>query len=475
MRRTKYLSVHMQLLFFLSPRSSPALPSMAASKITLLSLILLFVLSLAVLTGADPVEGGAEAVAAGGSDSSALRAELDQLKSKFHILESLAEEKARELRSKDELISEKEKFLQDKLDKVASLQDEISTLQKKGKVDVAEQVGKARARAGELEKQIDKLKKDLDLQQKEKGSLASRVTETENKMLELNSKLERLQQINNEQRAKILRTERALKVAEEEMMKAKFEASSKIKELSEAHGAWLPPWLALHWMHLQSVAETHWDKHGKPAMNVMVQKAMEKKSQAGKWAEPHIETIKTKWVPVVKEKWVLLATSLEPHVKTLTAKSVEVYETSRTAIAPHVVKIQQVVNPFYQDAMKFSKPYIDQVAAAAKPHAEKIKVTLEPYTKEAVRAYGKFLVSASTYHKQMQGHVQETLKEHEITRALATKEFVWFAASALLALPVILLFRISSGLFCKKAKKPARHANSHHARRKTKRGHTDNK
>lgn len=94
----------------------------------------------------------------------------------------------------------------------------LPLLQKKGKTDAAEQVGKAHARAGELEKQvrhgvifciicsencilhllstylslhvqIDKLKKDLDLQQKEKGSLESRVDETENKMLELNSKL----------------------------------------------------------------------------------------------------------------------------------------------------------------------------------------------------------------------------------------------------------------------------------------------
>ncbi|OWM77250.1 hypothetical protein CDL15_Pgr028887 [Punica granatum] len=451
---------------------------MATSKFTLLSLILVVALILTPGIRADAAaadEGGVEAVAADGSDSSALRAELGQLKSKIHSLESLVDEKSRELKSKDELIAEKEKLLQDKLDKVASLQDEISLLQKKGKMDAAEQVGKAHARAGELEKQVDKLKKELESQQKEKGALETRAAEAENKILELNSKLEKLQRTNDEQKAKILKTERVLKVAEEEMVKAKFEASSKIKELSEVHGAWLPPWLALHWKCLQSSAEKHWKEHGKPAMNLMMEKTMEKKSQAEKWAEPHIETIKTKLVPTIKEQWVVVTTSLEPHVKTLTKKSVEVYETSKTAITPHVIQIQQVVDPYYQEAKKIGKPYIDQVATVAKPHVEKVRVTLEPYTKEAVRVYSKFLESASIYHKQAQEHVRGTLKKHELTRPLATKEFEWFAASALLALPIILLSRICSALFCKKARRPGRHGHSHHGRRKAKRGHPDNK
>ncbi|KAE8056554.1 hypothetical protein FH972_013322 [Carpinus fangiana] len=423
-------------------------------------------------------DSGDETVKVVGSDgsagSSALKIELDQLKSKIQALESHVDEKSKELKAKEEVLVKQEKIIQDKSNNIASLQTEISSLQKKGSLDAEEQVGKAHARAGELEKQADKLKRELETQNKEKKALEAQVNEAEKKVQELSLKLENLLKVNDEQKTKIRKIERALKAAEEEMIKAKSEATSKAKELIEAHGSWLPPWLAVHFIRSQSFMETYWNEHGKPAFDMLIQKAVEKKAQAEKWSEPHIETIKTKWIPTIKDQWVVVKTNVEPHVQSVTKKSIEVYETSKSAVTPHVVRVRELVDPYFQEAKRVSKPYIDQIATVTKPHVDKVRVVIKPYTKEAINAYGKFLKSATTYHHQIQATVQEKLKRHELTRPLATKELEWFVTSALLALPITVLFRIGSAIFCKKAKKPTRNAHTNHARRKAKRVHPGN-
>ncbi|KAM0968613.1 hypothetical protein ACFX13_017241 [Malus domestica] len=444
---------------------------MAASKLAILSIFLALIFSQIRADASVPAEEDepVKLPRSDGPDSSALKIELDQLRAKIHSLEFDVGEKIKELKKKNELIEEKEKVIQKNSDSISSLQSEIDSLQKKGSLDA--ELGKAHARAGELEKKVNELKKELQSQRNEKEGLEARANEAEKKVDVLLLKIENIEKTNDEQKTKIRKTERALKVAEEEMLKAKFEATLKAKELNEVHGAWIPPWLAVHFMQCQSFLERHWNVHGKPAVDIAVQKALEKKAQAEKWAEPHVETLKTKWIPAIKEQWEVVKDTVEPHVKSLSTKTFEVYEVSKTTLAPHVIKAQEVVDPYFQEAKKFSKPYVDQVATVAKPHVDKVRVVLKPYTKKAVIAYEKFLKSATAYHHQVQGTVKDLLKRHELTRPLATKELEWFAASALLALPIIILFRIFSSLFCTKTKNPVRGTN--HTRRKAKRGHPE--
>lgn len=55
-----------------------------------------------------------------------------------------------------------------------------------------------------------------------------------------------------------------------------------------------------------------------------------------------------KWVPAIKEQWVVIATNVEPHVQTLTTKTVEIYEVSKNAVTPHIIKVQELANPYFQ-------------------------------------------------------------------------------------------------------------------------------
>ncbi|CAN0824422.1 hypothetical protein LINGRAHAP2_LOCUS43 [Linum grandiflorum] len=352
---------------------------MAAAKFLVFSLFLALVFSAAWADASVDSDGdqspAGEVAGSKDLDSSAQNIELQQLTSKIQELESQIDKKTWELKAKDEKLAEKEKAIKEKADSISSLQSEVSSLQKKRKLDSTEEVNKANAMTVELEKQLDKLKENYQAQNAEKEALQAKASEADRKVAELNSKLKDLQKISNDQKRKIEKTERALKVAEEELMKAKLEASSKTKELLEVHHAWLPPWLAVQLFRFQ---------------------ALEKKAMAAKWAEPHLETVKTKWIPTAKEKLVVVTTQVEPHVRSLTAKTVDFYDTSKTAIEVHVIRVQEIVDPYFQ-------------------------------------------------------------------------------ASAVLALPILVAFRVLSTVFCsKKAKRPSgRAAHSSHSRRKGKRVHSE--
>lgn len=50
----------------------------------------------------------------------------------------------------------------------------------------------------------------------------------------------------------------------------------------------------------------------------------------------------------MKDKWLSSVTQIRPHVESLTAKTIEVYHASKDSIQPHVVKVQEMVDPHFQ-------------------------------------------------------------------------------------------------------------------------------
>ncbi|KAL5201103.1 hypothetical protein ABZP36_035457 [Zizania latifolia] len=421
-----------------------------------------------------PEDIAAAAAAARAKEEAALAAELGQLRAKISALELSIAEQTQELKSKDAGIQKLETLIEDKSQKIATLQSEISSLEAKKSIAAKEQAGKANARAIELEKQIEKLKKDVEAQNNRKTAVEARTGDADKKVQELNVKLEKLQKKSDEQKRRIQKTEHALKVAEEELMRVQLETTTQLKQLREVHGAWLPPWLATHTARAMEVMSSHWNEHGKPAVNSLLQKASEKSVQTKEWAKPHVEAAKAKWAPVIKEKLVIMKTNTEPYVQMVSAKSVEAYQASKDAILPHVVKAHEIADPYFQEAKKVSKPYIDQIAKITKPHVEKIRITLKPYTKRAGHVYGNILEKATAYHQQAQTTVLDYLRQHETTKQFVTEELAWYLASALLIMPVYVFYMVLVEAFCpKKQKKAPRNVNANHAHRRHKRRHAD--
>ena len=45
---------------------------------------------------------------------------------------------------------------------------------------------------------------------------------------------------------------------------------------------------------------------------------------------------------------VVLKKNAEPYIQKVSARSVELYESSRVAVTPHVIKVKEFTHPYYQ-------------------------------------------------------------------------------------------------------------------------------
>ena len=60
------------------------------------------------------------------------------------------------------------------------------------------------------------------------------------------------------------------------MLMEKLEAALISEELVKVHRWWVPRWLAVHLRYFQSYIVTHWNDHGRPASDLLIQKGIGK-------------------------------------------------------------------------------------------------------------------------------------------------------------------------------------------------------
>ncbi|XP_070671672.1 uncharacterized protein [Malus domestica] len=448
---------------------------MAPSKLLLFSVFL--ALSFTGITAyPPPPDDGASDSAQEVADSS-LALQLQQLKSRVSLLESSIDDKNCELRKKDESIKLMEKVIQEKSNSIALLQSAIESVQGSEPLDVVELGDKPHVQAGGLEKQVKRLREDIAVQNKKRDELEAQASVAEQKIQELSIKLENirypficgvlrsksymvhtsrqsLQKVNDEQKTGIQKTEHDLQVAEEEIVKEKFGISSISEDLTETY------------------IVTYWNELGRPAFNLGIEKALKMKARGEGWTEIIVERIRTNWIPRLKKQSLEFKAYLEPNIRLVTAKIVDVYRSSKSSIGTLVLKAQNMADPYIQEAKKYTEPYIDRVAMVTKPHLDKLHIALKPYTKKVLNAYRKVITTTTFLHHE----VKEILKNNELTQPVASMELAWFAATALLALPAVFLFKLYSAtlgfqLCRKKTKKRSHSSYANHTRRRLKRAH----
>ncbi|GKE03416.1 myosin heavy chain-related protein [Tanacetum coccineum] len=102
-------------------------------------------------------------------------------------------------------------------------------------------------------KKVKKLPMKLQSKKNFKEALETTSKDLKKKMLDHD-----LQKIAVDQKKKHYKTKRTLKIDDEEFKKAKSETTTKIRKLAKVYGAWLPPWLAAHFVVYQPYVKNHW-------------------------------------------------------------------------------------------------------------------------------------------------------------------------------------------------------------------------
>ncbi|KAG6769406.1 hypothetical protein POTOM_025037 [Populus tomentosa] len=285
--------------------------------------------------------------------------------------ESRIDDRTREIRSKDEKIRQMEMIIHEKSKSIDSLMSEIESLQPKGVIDVKEQSSKSYARIGELEKQVDKLRKELESQSQEKDDVEIRAYVAEKKNKELSLKLETVSDVFAEIVAVSFSILFSFHESHKHSARYTFADLSPLTDirlvtLVQVHGEWFPHWLTVYFSNFQYHVVTHWDKHGRQALDMTVQKVLEKKSQFDKWAEHHTETIYTKWMPMFKDWLLNCISNLWECIPPQTTKSDELFHAWKKTALHHAINVQEMAGPCLKVRQKKLKPFSPKLLLSAR-------------------------------------------------------------------------------------------------------------
>ncbi|OQU82272.1 hypothetical protein SORBI_3006G208000 [Sorghum bicolor] len=285
---------------------------------------------------------------------------------------------------------------------MATLVGDLELLQKLNLGD-DESVMKANTHDGMLEKQIERLGNDLEDQIRKGESLEARAIEAERSLEEFGRKLEHAEKTNIDQKKKIQDLSDRLQYAEDKLSTLENEAKSKAEELAKVHGMWLPHWLSVRVLRYQ------------------------------------------KLVPVAKDHLDALRNTTAALASAVANCTSTAYRVCRDVIQACAVTAGGFADNYWQ-------PYLSRIVAASEPHLSRASVVLEPYMRPATSAWRSLVSFTSEYHHQVQNGVKRLLEGNELLTPLSVSadKLAWITAPALLALPVLSIYKIVSAIVRRK-------------------------
>ncbi|KAJ7536697.1 hypothetical protein O6H91_12G078200 [Diphasiastrum complanatum] len=353
--------------------------------------------------------------------------EVDDLKSKLKIIEGL--------------LDKKEVSLQDKANRIHFLENKLESIQ------------------------VERLPENVRKLEFEIQTLKERAESSEAIVGELLAKNAKATRSIEQQQKRINSAEEALRLAEAALRRAESEAAKRTRDVSRAYEAWFPTWAASRIAQLQEKATAHWVAHGEPIFKVLVEKVSQNAEAAHHLAKPHIETFKMKWLSSLKMNLKELSTNLAHHMEIVKSTTSDSFKRAEAYISPHLKRAQEVIGPYTELARKKSSPYATKVSSFVQPYYKSFRSIFAPYTKKLHKLYKRSLRFAKTNHYQLQRSIKGALSRHEYSAKLASKEVIWFLASALLLLPALGILLLFSSHFgsAKKTSKPTPRTGTSHA------------
>lgn len=310
--------------------------------------------------------------------------QIVELRTQIEELTTASKTHAASLKRKDKKIRTLEKELQ------RSQNEKSAAI-----VDLEAELAEAKKTISDFNLQVSQLEQELVRIKAEYSAIVKRAELAEAKAdsfeLEASEKL-KLVEVVKEYKIQLEKAESDLRIAKSGKLKAQKELAAKAREMAQSANAWLPPWLAIQASKMRSHMISSWAIYGAPLMESLQRLATLKAAQFRKFSKPYMRSFNKNVRPVVRSQW----------------------KKTKTIIVPQYQRIKKLVLQYLAAGKKYLSPHLSK---------------------------------ASTFHEQLQDSVKGTMRKNELLSRWATKELIWYLASALLALPLFASLLVFSSVF----------------------------